>query len=700
MMGWRNSLGGMGILLLLMQSQPAHSQTDLLELSLEDLQNLTVSVASGFEESTLDAASSVSAIPAGDWEARGTRRSIDALESAPGVLITPSWAGAETVSIRGYTTDLSARGIATLIDGVPVNMFTYGSAFYDKPDIGLGTLNRIEVIRGPGSTLYGSDAFHGVVAYTTYRKPQDNLEARAELGSNEFASASGRATLRDGPQKFDIALDSRFQGDQNRDYHYDQPIAGNGERDHRYRSGTLSLNYRVGTPREGEVELGIFTTQYHSSNMPGAGGQFFSGYQFQLDRDHMDTDSDFSLYRMQFTKALAHGFEAVIKASHWQTQHEWIFDGSRYEAFCAPGWTDAATECLLGIPGSYTHQHTEESQQNVMLELKQNAVDLNTQWVAAIGYRRAAVDSAWLLRESLTDKWNSVYARAAYDGADHEIQYGLLQARTTLLDDVVQFVYGARFDDYSDSGSHTSPRLGLVLRLDDHWALKALYGNAFRAPTSLEIYGSGSIVSNFALEPEEIDTYELVTQYQNGPWQWEIVGFRSNWDNAIRLTTNASLPIGSAMYDNSGASKAWGSELSLNYFGHPWLLQNNITWVHSENTTDDFEYVAFPHVLMNIGVGYELPNRHTQIYLFQHVQLDQYSADYLSTPAGWVEPEPAPHFWRMDLNIRHALDAQLTLFANVRNLLDRDNVKPSLYNASEGVREEAFSISVGFDWTL
>lgn len=687
-----------GLMLTLCQSALASS--DLFELSLEELQNVRISVASGFEESVLDAASSVSLIQREDWMARGARRNVDALEASPGINLAPSWAGGETISIRGYTTDLSVRGIATLIDGVPVNMFTYGSALYDKPDIGLDALNRIELIRGPGSTLYGSDAFHGVLAYTTYRQPKDHLEVRSELGSNEYASATGRATLRQGNQKFDLALDGRFQGNQERGYEFDQPFEGDGERAHRYRNGTFNLNYQVGDRRDGLVDLGIMTHQYHSKDMPGSAGQFFAGQQFQLDRDHMDTDSEFMLYRLQFTRALRHGFELNLQASHWETEHEWISDGSGYEEFCAPGWTDPSTECLLGIPGSITTQHTEESHQNLMLELKQNAADLNTQWVAAVGYRHASVDEAWLRRDSLSPNWSGSFEPALYDGADHDINYALLQARTTFMAERLQLVYGARFDDYSDVGSHTSPRLGIVYRVNDYWALKSLYGNAFRTPTAIEIYGSGSVISNPDLEPEEIDTYELVAQYQRGPWQWEAVAFRSQWDNAIRLTSDASVPVGGAIYRNSGESRAHGSEMSLNYLGHPWRLHSNITWVQSENTSDDIDYVAFPRWLLNLGIGYALPDERTTVYLFQHAQLDQYSADYLSVGGDWIKPEPAADFWRVDLNLSHRLDASTQLFCNVRNLLDRDNVKPSLYNGQGGIADEAFSVSVGIRWQL
>ncbi len=171
------------------------------------------------------------------------------------------------------------------------------------------------------------------------------------------------------------------------------------------------------------------------------------------------------------------------------------------------------------------------------------------------------------------------------------------------------------------------------------------------------------------------------------------------WEGKARLGRGGRGGAG-AIYDNTGSSTAWGSEMSLNYLGRPWLVQSNVTWVRSENTDEDIEYIAFPKVMLNIGIGYQLRNNQTRIYLFQHVQLDQHEADYLSTAAGWVEPEPAPDFWRIDLNVQHQFNSQLVLFGTVRNMTDRDNVKPSLYNASEGIREEELSVSAGFNWSL
>ena len=163
---------------------------DIFQLPLRELLEVKVSVASLFEESLLDVASSVSVVQHDEWERRGARRVGDALESAPSVVSIPTWGGADAIAIRGYATELSVRGVANSLDGVPLNSYTYATSFYDKPVINLKLLDRIELIRGPGSTLYGSDAFHGALSYQTHTSKNDLTEFNSEVGAPSYASSS------------------------------------------------------------------------------------------------------------------------------------------------------------------------------------------------------------------------------------------------------------------------------------------------------------------------------------------------------------------------------------------------------------------------------------------------------------------------------------------------------------------------------
>src|SRR3989338_338791 len=120
---------------------------DLFNLSIEELMDVKVSVASLTEESMLDAPASVSKLTRDDWTRNGSRRLTDALESVPNVVSHEIWGGTETISIRGYSTELSGvRGLASSLDGVPLNSYTHATSAYHLPNLALDSLQQVEMI--------------------------------------------------------------------------------------------------------------------------------------------------------------------------------------------------------------------------------------------------------------------------------------------------------------------------------------------------------------------------------------------------------------------------------------------------------------------------------------------------------------------------------------------------------------------------
>ncbi|HEX4911033.1 MAG TPA: TonB-dependent receptor [Permianibacter sp.] len=674
------------------------NDVDLFALSLDELRNIRVSVASGIPESLLDAASSSAVLLAEDWQARGLRRSNEAFGLLPGVAVMPLWAGADAVVIRGYATEASAQGVATLIDGIPVNTFVYGTARYDKGELGLGSLSRIEVIRGPGSTLYGNDAFHGVIAYHSFTRETEFRSLTAEASDDQYTALSGQYAGAAFDGWLDVAVDARQQGLQDREYRYSRPVAGQGERGFGYDSQTFSARYRHGNADTGEWQLALYGNRYHSEEMPGPGGQFFAGNAFTLDRDHLGTDSDFLLLRGEYRQALSENLLWRARYGIWRNHHDWRFDGSRYSAFCAPGWTDPSTECVLGIPGHIANQYSEERHQHLSTDLQIDMPEWQSQWTTQIGWQRAAIGDAYLRRSSLEPNWTGFTTEAAYAGNDRELTYVLGQGRSSWFERQLALVYGLRYDRYDDVGSHTSPRLGMVYQPTPDWALKLLYGHAFKAPNALQMTGSGTVFGNPALKPETIDTLELALMHSTGPWQLELAAFQSDWRDAIILTSGPDLPVGAARYENFGRNAARGSELVVNYFGEQLLMQANATVVSSRNRTDHIDYVAFPHYLANLAIGMPFGQGRGKWLLMQQYRGQQYESDYLSTPSGPVKPARIDDYWRLDWQIEYQLGTDWRIAGGIYNLLDRDNVMPSLYNSESGIADRARAVQISLRW--
>jgi iron complex outermembrane receptor protein len=144
----------------------AQSEPSLFDLSIEELGGLRITTASRRDEVQREAAASVFVITAEDIRRSGVTTIPDALRLAPGVEVARNGSNEWTISIRGFSSDLSNK-LLVLIDGRSVYSPLFAGVFWDVQDTLLADIDRIEVVSGPGGTLWGSNAVNGVVNIIT-----------------------------------------------------------------------------------------------------------------------------------------------------------------------------------------------------------------------------------------------------------------------------------------------------------------------------------------------------------------------------------------------------------------------------------------------------------------------------------------------------------------------------------------------------
>lgn len=147
-------------------SAGAQELPDLKELTLEQLMRIEITTASKKEESLFDAAAAVYVITGEDIRRSGLRSIPEALRMAPGVEVAQINANRWAISIRGFNSPF-ANKLLVLIDGRSVYTPSFGGVFWDVQDMLLEDVDRIEVIRGPGGTLWGANAVNGVINIIT-----------------------------------------------------------------------------------------------------------------------------------------------------------------------------------------------------------------------------------------------------------------------------------------------------------------------------------------------------------------------------------------------------------------------------------------------------------------------------------------------------------------------------------------------------
>ena len=146
--------------------EATETKVDLTKLSLEELMNVDVTIASKKPESILDTPSAVYVLTGDDIKRSGATNIPDALRLVPGVEVANIDAHTWAVSIRGFNGSF-ANKLLVLIDGRSVYTPQYGGVYWDVQDVVLEDVDRIEVIRGPGATMWGANAVNGVINIIT-----------------------------------------------------------------------------------------------------------------------------------------------------------------------------------------------------------------------------------------------------------------------------------------------------------------------------------------------------------------------------------------------------------------------------------------------------------------------------------------------------------------------------------------------------
>ena len=166
-------------------SQDRDAPFDLTELTLEDLMDLEVFSASRKEEKLFEAAAAIAVITPEDMRRAGATSIPEALRLVPGMEVARIDANKWAVSSRGFN-DQFANKLLVLIDGRSVYTPLFSGVFWDTQDVLLEDVERIEVIRGPGATLWGANAVNGIINILTKsaRDTQGGL-VLAGLGSEE-----------------------------------------------------------------------------------------------------------------------------------------------------------------------------------------------------------------------------------------------------------------------------------------------------------------------------------------------------------------------------------------------------------------------------------------------------------------------------------------------------------------------------------
>ena len=523
------------IWLLLILAGPARAQqetSDLTNKSLEDLMKIEVYSASKYMQDASDAPSSVTVITADEIQKYGYRSLADILESVRGFYITYD-RDYSFVGVRGFgRLGDSNNRILVLIDGHQINDNVFGEPYLGTEFlVDVDLIERVEIIRGPSSSLYGADAFFAVINVITRKAPQLK-GVEVSFAPASFGTYDGRASYGGEYRGVDVMLSGTFYSSEGATLFFPQ-------------FDSPATNYGVTRNTDYESFQHILATiSFHGFTLQGLFSARDKGvptaYYGALFNDPRTQNFDYHQY---FDLSYQHSF-----GDTWNFTARTSYDQARLQApvTYSTGLPDGSTTVdTYSFRGNWWNS---EAKLNWTL-FKKHKITLGTEVMDNL--RQDQGDYTAIGNTFVADPASSVIW-AFYTQDEFAITHTLSLSA------------GLRYDHYSYFGGTTNPRLGLIYHPHHTTALKLLYGTAFRAPEPFEMspdYGP-FYDNNFQLKPETIRSVEGVVEETLGQhFTLEGSVFRNWINNLITVETNPA--DGLSIYENSGQVNATGVEVEL-----------------------------------------------------------------------------------------------------------------------------------------
>lgn len=537
------------------------SDDDLTLLSLEDLLNLTVTVASKTSVKSSLSPSTVSLFSRQDLDALGVTELIDLLKYVPGFYpsFTPVQGNQSYLVTRGHAQKY-ANTVLFLFNGRRINEDYTGGINYLLRHFSLKNVERVEVIRGPGSALYGANAFNGVVNIIS----RTDQYAGVSLGNNQSAAA-------------DIGLSWRGED-------WQLTLAGAVRKDsgEKYQNifDRLGLQQSTQDPTDSQQ----FELHWRLQNL---------SWRTVLQRDSFE---DYYLFRRvsdEFNRLQTKNDIHQITYQLWQEPGQQLQFHAQWQqshrhslAMLAPQ-DDAEFKqapLLFGEDLSY---------ESLQLGLE-GSLQINAQWLFAAGAEhvnsqlpRAFVRSNYDLLADLTylgrlQTFTKPEQRTTLDKT-RIIQSAYVQTQTE-ISKTVQWTMGLRYDSYNDVASKLNPRFSLVYQPQTEHVYKLIYGNAYRVPSLGDLYDeeSGLVLGNKSLKPSTIQSLEAAYSYLTPTFMLSTSVFHNNIEDLIGFTTGDLVTLSNiAKSDATGAELEWRWEAAsqLQIRGHFTHLFKNLSTI-------------------------------------------------------------------------------------------------------------------------
>jgi vitamin B12 transporter len=478
-------------------------------------------------------------------ERAGSSSLTDLLQRQPGIEIYNSGGQGKVSSlhIRGSESD----HVVVLIDGLRVNQVTSGLTAFEN--IPLSQIEKIEIVRGASSSLYGAGAIGGVIQIFT-KKGVSGFKAFAAMGYGKYDTRTAQAGIRAGNDSTNYSINvSSLSTDGFSAYKTNNPIFSDKD-GHNNLSLSGSINHKFNQ----DNSIGLNFIKSSGNNKYDSRNQFDPTNDSFNYKNKMDTQ----VLGVNFSNKVTNDWQSDLKIgqSIYKYNDNFNFD--------------------LGIAG-WTPNNSKQNQlswlNNINLPIGslQIMYDFNRETInKSLGYDKSERNNSGYMIGYLLNKDN------------HNLQLNY------------------RADSNSAYGKFNTGNVGYGYHLNNQWNISALYGTAFRAPNFMDLYYCSpywGCSNNPNLKPEESKNIEASLRYQKDVDKFSVTVFQNKIDNFIQLDS-------SGIPQNTEKAKFEGITLNSSTFIDHFQLFGNITFQSAKNEVTNEKLLRRAQNYGNAGLNY------------------------------------------------------------------------------------------------
>jgi len=583
----------------------------VLDLSIEELMNTKVTIATKSEKRLSEVPAVVTIVSSELIKNSGARYLSDILQIIPGFEFSKGRTGFINIGVRGVKDPLTTSRVLVLKDGVPVNDIMYGTGIGLTKQFDINSIDRIEIIRGPGSALYGRDAFVSVINIITKSGTEKNeVNLKASLGNfnTQDYSASYGTKLNDFSAFLSVdktksdATDSKLNNGMGGESLWDLAI------------DNLLFNTKI---------------SYKNFTLNGLYSDIINGASIGPFATRSNKTTKIAVYSLDYnlTKNKFDFNAKVYGRNEFQVQHLEIFKPEMTEEI-APGVPASAVypNGMYATPRFNSYIYGTDLNLNLSFFEKNNLlIGIQTDFYGVTDVKLKSSYDTYTGAPLTYDENGITYFRGKetqleeergwIEGNGHSYEnYGFYFQNIFQPTDNLGITIGGRYDIDSEFGGIFNPRLALVWNTNRKLIFKLLYGQAYRAPNSQEQYRkTGFTIGNKDLKPETIKTTEFSADYN----------IKTNISTRLTLFYNIlsdmiyaqgiSSGTPGGPYTNVGNNTSVGLEYEYKMtFTDKFYMYFNYSYTKSENkitkndTTETFKMPDVAPHKINLGFNVKL----------------------------------------------------------------------------------------------